>query len=151
MAHDASSVPLSPLQAEPQGLSQAEARARLAAHGFNELPQARKRGVWRMVGDVVREPMLQLLLAAGLIYLLLGDRGEALMLMTFVALTIGISLHQERRTERVLEALRDLSSPRALVLREGQRCRIAGREVVPGDWLVLAGRSGFIYAKHCCP
>ena len=52
------------------------------------------------------------------------------MLMTFVALTIGISLHQERRTEHVLEALRDLSSPRALVLRDGQRCRIAGREVV---------------------
>lgn len=138
MAHDTPPVPFPPSQAEPQGLSQAEARARLAAHGFNELPQARKRSVWRMAGDVVREPMLQLLLAAGLIYLLLGDRGEALMLMTFVALTIGISLHQERRTERVLEALRDLSSPRALVLREGQRCRIAGREVVPGDWLVLA-------------
>lgn len=138
MAHDAAPTPFTPSQAEPQGLSQAEARARLTAHGFNELPQARKRSVWRMAGDVVREPMLQLLLAAGLIYLLLGDRGEALMLMTFVALTIGISLHQERRTERVLEALRDLSSPRALVLREGQRCRIAGREVVPGDWLVLA-------------
>lgn len=121
-----------------QGLSQAEARARLQAHGFNELPQARQRSVWRMAVDVLREPMLQLLLAAGVIYLLLGDRGEALMLMTFVALTIGISLHQERRTERVLEALRDLSSPRALVLRDGQRCRIAGREVVPGDWLVLA-------------
>lgn len=138
MAHDAAPTPFTPSQTEPQGLSQAEARARLTAHGFNELPQARKRSVWRMAGDVVREPMLQLLLAAGLIYLLLGDRGEALMLMTFVALTIGISLHQERRTERVLEALRDLSSPRALVLREGQRCRIAGREVVPGDWLVLA-------------
>lgn len=138
MAHDAAPTLFTPSQTEPQGLSQAEARARLTAHGFNELPQARKRSVWRMAGDVVREPMLQLLLAAGLIYLLLGDRGEALMLMTFVALTIGISLHQERRTERVLEALRDLSSPRALVLREGQRCRIAGREVVPGDWLVLA-------------
>ncbi|MFY9460015.1 MAG: HAD-IC family P-type ATPase, partial [Aquabacterium commune] len=122
----------------PQGLSQAEASARLQAHGFNELPQARRRSVWRMAAEVLREPMLQLLLAAGGIYLLLGDRGEALMLMTFVALTIGISLHQERRTERVLEALRDLSSPRALVLRDGQRCRIAGREVVPGDWLVLA-------------
>ncbi|WP_290902950.1 cation-translocating P-type ATPase [Aquabacterium sp.] len=122
----------------PQGLSQAEARARLQAHGFNELPQTRQRSVWRMAAEVLREPMLQLLLAAGGIYLLLGDRGEALMLMTFVALTIGISLHQERRTERVLEALRDLSSPRALVLRDGQRCRIAGREVVPGDWLVLA-------------
>lgn len=123
---------------QPTGLSAGEARARLQTHGFNELPQAHRRSIWRMAAEVLREPMLQLLLAAGLIYLVLGDRGEAFMLMTFVALTIGISLHQERRTEHVLEALRDLSSPRALVLRDGQRCRIAGREVVPGDWLVLA-------------
>ncbi len=123
---------------QPVGLSADEAAARLRTHGFNELPQAERRGLWRMAAEVLREPMLQLLLAAGLIYFVLGDRGEAFMLMTFVALTIGISLHQERRTEHVLEALRDLSSPRALVLRDGQRCRIAGREVVPGDWLVLA-------------
>jgi P-type Ca2+ transporter type 2C len=122
----------------PQGLSQAQAQEALRRHGFNELPQRQRRGLLRLVLDVVREPMLQLLLAAGAIYLVLGDRGEALMLMTFVVLTIGISLQQERRTERALEALRDLSSPRALVLREGQRCRIAGCEVVPGDWLVLA-------------
>ncbi len=124
--------------APKRGLSGAEARARLAQHGFNELPQARGRGLWRMALAVLREPMLQLLLAAGLIYLLLGSRGEALMLMSFVALSIGISLHQECRTERVLAALRDLSSPCAWVLRDGQRCRVAGREVVPGDWLVLS-------------
>ena len=82
--------------------------------------------------------MLLLLLAAGGIYLLLGNRGEAVMLLGFVAVTVIISLTEERRTERVLEALRDLTSPRALVLREGQSCRIAGTEVVRGDLLVLA-------------
>lgn len=91
-----------------------------------------------MLGELVREPMLQLMLAAGFIYLLLGDRGEALMLLGFVALMVVISLVQEQRTERVLDALRDLTSPRALVLRDGQAQRIAGTEVVRGDLLILA-------------
>jgi len=78
-----------------------------------------------------------MLLAAGGIYLLLGDRGEALFLLGFVFVVIGITLAQERKTQRALESLRDLSAPRALVLREGKEQRIAGREVVVGDVLVL--------------
>ncbi|MGS0756376.1 P-type ATPase, partial [Roseateles sp. GG27B] len=81
--------------------------------------------------------MLQLLLAAGAIYLLLGDRGEALMLLAFVLVTVVISVSQEQRTEHVLEALRDLTSPRALVLRDGQPLRVAGAAVVVGDLLLL--------------
>lgn len=119
------------------GLSEAEAQARLGQHGPNELPQAGKRNAWRIALELVREPMLQLLLGAGAIYLILGDVGEACMLLAFVALTLVISFVQEARTERVLEALRDLSSPRALVIRNGERKRIAGREVVPGDLLLL--------------
>ena len=72
-----------------------------------------------------------LLIACGLLYLLLGDEEEALMLMGFVFIVIGIELYQEQKTERALEALRDLSSPRALVIRNGEQQRIAGREVVP--------------------
>ncbi len=120
-----------------QGLSEAEASARLGRFGPNELPQAGKRTVWRIAGELMREPMTQLLLGAGGIYLILGDMGEAIMLLAFVVLTVVISLVQETRTERVLEALRDLSSPRALVVRGGERRRIAGREVVPGDLIVL--------------
>jgi Ca2+-transporting ATPase len=51
---------------------------------------------------------------------------------------IGITLYQERKTERALEALRDLSSPRAMVIRDGQSKRIAGREVVRGDFMVVS-------------
>ncbi|SFG01350.1 Ca2+-transporting ATPase [Novosphingobium sp. CF614] len=87
--------------------------------------------------EVLREPMLALLLAAGLIYLLLGDRTEALILLVFAGLSIAITIIQEARTERVLEALRDLSAPRALVVRDGELVRIPGREVVEGDILVL--------------
>ncbi|MBW6496445.1 MAG: HAD-IC family P-type ATPase, partial [Burkholderiaceae bacterium] len=119
------------------GLSTAEAAQRLANDGPNELPQARRRTIARIAMEVVREPMFQLLVAAALVYLLLGDAGEALMLLAFVVMIVVITLVQERRTERVLEALRDLTSPRALVVRDAERVRVAGREVVRGDLLVL--------------
>jgi Ca2+-transporting ATPase len=120
------------------GLSENEAARRLRTEGPNELPQADRRTLLRLVLEVGREPIFQLLLAAGLIYLLLGDLGEALMLLGFVCITVSISVVQERRTERVLEALRDLTSPRALVIRDGERRRIAGRDVVRGDIVILA-------------
>ena len=120
-----------------QGLSEAEAAARLRAEGFNELPSAKPRSIIAIAWEVVREPMFLLLVACGAIYLILGDREEALMLMGFVFVVMGITLYQERKTERALEALRDLSSPRAAVIRAGQQKRIAGREVVRGDLLMV--------------
>jgi P-type Ca2+ transporter type 2C len=119
------------------GLSSVEARARLASDGPNELPRAGRRSVPRIVSEVLREPMLALLLAGGVAYLLLGDRTEALILLAFATFSIFVTVVQESRTEHVLEALRDLSAPRALVIRDGERVRIAGREVVRGDLLVL--------------
>ena len=87
---------------------------------------------------LIREPMFLLLLACGSLYLLLGDVKEALLLLAFVFVVAGITFFQERKTERALEALRDLSSPRALVIRSGEKKRIAGREVVTGDLLILS-------------
>jgi Ca2+-transporting ATPase len=124
--------------ATPDGLSDAEARKRLADEGPNELPASHRRGVPQLLRDVVTEPMFLLLVACGAIYMVLGDRDEALMLLGFVFVVMGISFVQQRRSERSLEALRDLSSPRALVLRGGQARRIAGREVVRGDIVLLA-------------
>lgn len=119
------------------GLSEAEAQARLVTEGFNELPRSNRRTPLRIAIEVVREPMLALLLGGGCVYLLLGDLQEALILIVFATLSVGITIVQEARTERVLEALRDLTSPRALVIRDGERRRIAGREVVRGDMVVL--------------
>ena len=82
--------------------------------------------------------MLALLICGGVIYLALGDVKEALVLLVFACLSVVITVVQETRTERVLEALRDLTSPRALVIRDGERLRIAGREVVRGDLIVLS-------------
>ena len=120
------------------GLSEAEVTLRIRQHGYNELPSSKGRSILATAWDVVREPMFLLLLACGTIYLILGDIQEAVMLLGFVFVVLGITLYQERKTERALEALRDLSSPRALVIRGGERKRIAGREVVPDDLVVLA-------------
>ncbi|MES1254528.1 MAG: HAD-IC family P-type ATPase, partial [Acidobacteriota bacterium] len=120
------------------GLSHDEAAAAIARDGFNELPSSKPRSILRIAWEVVREPMLLLLLACGGTYLLLGNVREAIILLVFVAVVITITLYQERKTERALEALRDLSSPRALVIRGGERHRIAGRDVARGDVLVLS-------------
>src|SRR3990172_10569053 len=117
------------------GLSDAEAFFRMARCGFNELPSSKSRSMIRIALDVVREPMLLLLLACGSTYLLLGDVREAIILLIFVVVVIAITLYQERKTERALEALRDLSSPRALVVRDGAEGRIAGRGGVRGGVL----------------
>lgn len=120
-----------------QGLSGTEAAARLAAEGYNELPQPDRRTPLRIILEVLREPMLALLIGGGVIYLALGDMKEAIVLLVFACMSVVITVVQETRTERVLEALRDLTSPRALVIRDGERQRIAGREVVRGDLIVL--------------
>jgi Ca2+-transporting ATPase len=120
------------------GLSEAEAAARLQAEGPNELPTAKPRGVFATAWDIVREPMILLLVGAGAIYLFLGELRDSAVLLVSIFVVIGISLYQERKTEHALEALRDLSSPRALVIRDGQQRRVAGREVVRGDLVVLS-------------
>lgn len=124
--------------ATSRGLSAAWASARLARHGPNELPATARRGAWGLLRDVVLEPMFLLFVACGAIYLALGDRHEAPMLPGFVLVVTAITYVQTRRSEQSLEALRDLSSPRARVVRDGQSIRVAGRELVVGDIALLA-------------
>jgi len=121
-----------------RGLSAREAAERLRAEGPNALPELERRTALRIVVEVVREPMFALLLGAGVLYLVLGSHGEALVLFGFACFSVVIAIIQEGRSERVLEALRDLTSPRALVVRDGEQIRIPGREVVRDDLLVLA-------------
>jgi len=124
--------------AQAAGLSEAEAQARLEAEGYNELPRPDRRTPLRIVLEVLREPMIALLLAGCAVYFALGDWREAVILLVFASLSVLITAVQETRTERVLEALRDLTSPRALVIRGGERKRIPGREVARGDLTVLS-------------
>jgi Ca2+-transporting ATPase len=120
------------------GLDPALAAARLRDEGPNELGLSQRRTLRDIAWEVLREPMFGLLLGAGAIYLAMGDTREALILLGFVFIIMGITALQERRTDKALDALRDLSSPRAMVLRGGQAVRIPGREVVREDLLLLA-------------
>ncbi len=120
------------------GLSEQEAAKRLKEEGFNELPSSRHRNIFAIAFEIAVEPMFLLLVACGTIYLILGDIREALLLLGFVFIIMGITFYQERKTERALEALRDLSSPRAKVIREGKQKRIAGRDVARGDIIMLS-------------
>lgn len=120
-----------------KGLSDAEAENRLKKDGYNELPSSGKRSVMKIVLEVFKEPMLLLLVSAGAAYFLLGDTREAILLLGFVFVVIGITVYQENKTEKALDALKNMSSPRALVIRDGKQKRIAGREVAAGDILIL--------------
>jgi Ca2+-transporting ATPase len=120
------------------GVSEEDARRRLEQDGPNELASQKKRGFFVIALEVVREPMFLMLVAAGGLYLFMGSPGDALMLLGFVFVVMAITIVQERRTERALDALRDLSSPRALVIRDGIHRRIPGREVVRGDILLIS-------------
>lgn len=122
----------------PSGLTQDEAKARLAADGPNELGANQRRTIFAIAGEVAQEPMFLLLLGAGAIYFAMGDPHEALILLGFVVIIMVITILQERRTENALEALRDLSSPRALAIRDGVPTKIPGREVVREDILILS-------------
>src|SRR5690242_183206 len=133
----ASPSPVDDAIAKRTGLSRDEAARRLAAHGPNVLPGGERKSLVRIALGVLAEPMFLMLLVAGGIYLALGDRAEALFLLASVLFVIGITLAQERKTQRALEALRELSAPRALVIRDGTELRVPGVEVVVGDLLVL--------------
>ncbi|HXJ34091.1 MAG TPA: cation-translocating P-type ATPase [Candidatus Eisenbacteria bacterium] len=130
-----------PEPVDPQtlrGLSDAEASARLQADGPNELPRKERRSALSILLGILVEPMIALLVGVGVVYLLIGEPREATLLLASIGIVIAIDLVQEGKTERTLAALRDLSSPRALVIRDGQHRRIAGREVVLGDLVVIA-------------
>jgi Ca2+-transporting ATPase len=120
------------------GLSAGEAIDRFKSEGPNELPSRETRQIWAIIAEVIREPIFILLVVAGSLYFVLGDIEEGGLLLFFVFVIIGITVYQERKTERALGALRSLSSPRALVIRDGALVRIPGREVVRGDLLFVS-------------
>jgi Ca2+-transporting ATPase len=119
------------------GISQIEAAEKLINEGYNELPSSKPKSIFKIALGIVKEPMFLLLVACGSLYLILGDIQEGLMLLSFVFVVMGIEFYQEKKTEKALDALKDLASPRALVIRDGMTIRIPGKEVVTDDVVVL--------------
>lgn len=120
------------------GLTEAEAQQKLKTEGYNSLPQSKDTRFYHILFGIFTEPMFGLLLAASIIYIFIGDFTEALIVSVFALLSVTIAVFQEWRSEKVLEKLRDLSSPRALVLRDGVQKRIPGNEVVRGDLIYIS-------------
>ncbi len=123
---------------EITGLTSDEAKNILDVEGYNELPTEGKRSPFTIVKGVIGEPMFALLIIAAIIYLMIGDLQDAIVLSGFAMLSVLITIIQEWRSEKVLEALRDLTSPHALVVRDGHPQKIDGREVVRGDLIILS-------------
>ena len=119
------------------GLTDAEVKRQQKRDGLNDLPSKGKQSNLSILFGVLSEPMLLLLIGAGTIYFFIGEVQDALILVFFVFVVISITFYQERKTEKTLEALRDIASPRALVIRSGEQKRIPGYEVVRNDIIII--------------
>lgn len=120
-----------------EGLTKSQVIELQAQHGFNELAVADKKTLFKPLLRILTEPTFALLLLADSIYLFIGKIDDALILLGFIFISVGITLFQERKSEKAIEALKDLSSPRAIVIRDGITQRIAGKDIVVGDILIL--------------
>jgi Ca2+-transporting ATPase len=120
------------------GLTSAQVLEKRKIFGFNELPVQKKSSWLQILKHMFSEPMIMLLVFCVVIYFLMGERSEAILMATSIAFIIGIEFYQERKSQKALEALKDLSAPKALVNREGQKIKIEARELVPGDLIILS-------------
>lgn len=119
------------------GLSSAEARELLQKHGRNELAPHKKENFFVKLVHTICEPMFLLLIAAAVIYFLLGEPRDGAVMLIFVVGIIGIDAIQEWKTERTLNALKELSSPHITVIRDGEEKDIPSADLVPGDLMMV--------------
>ena len=120
-----------------QGLTKSQVNLLQVQHGFNELAVADKKTVFKLLFRILSEPTFALLLMAGTLYLVIGKIDDTLILFVFIFISVGITFFQERKSEKAIGALKALSSPRAIVVRDGITQRIASRDIVVGDILIL--------------
>lgn len=120
-----------------QGLTTAESNERLLRYGRNLLAKADEKNFIFTLLSLLREPMLLLLIAAGLISIALAELIDGLLLLFTIFIIVGITFYQTRKTEKALEALSELTMPLALVIRDGREKRIPSSEIVPGDLILL--------------
>jgi Ca2+-transporting ATPase len=120
-----------------KGLSPAEVAISRQRFGQNVLPVERPRLLFHILLDIVREPMFLLLVTASLLYFILGETSEGFMMIMALLFVGGISLYQDMRSTKALEALKALTGPRVMVIREEKEIMISSEELVPGDLIFL--------------
>jgi Ca2+-transporting ATPase len=119
------------------GLTTAEAKKLQEQYGKNELTPLKEESFFRKVLHIIREPMFLLLIVAAVIYFILGEPRDGAIMLIFVVGIISIDVIQEWKTDKTLNALKDLSAPHVKVLRDGQEQTIASVDLVPGDLMMI--------------
>ncbi|MCL2056079.1 MAG: cation-translocating P-type ATPase [Oscillospiraceae bacterium] len=123
---------------ENQGLTAKEAQRRLFEYGENKLASAKKISALKIFAGQFRDLMIMILLASTVISVLMGETVEAVAIIVIVLMNAVLGFIQEYRTEKTLEALKNMAAPTALVLRDGTAARIPAQEIVPGDVILLS-------------
>lgn len=119
------------------GLSSEKAKELQELYGKNQLIPKKKESLLSKIFHIMLEPMFLLLIIASIVYFILGEPKDGIIMLIFVAAIISIDVIQEWKTDRTLEALKDLSAPRVTVIRDGVETSIASDDLVPGDLMLV--------------
>jgi Ca2+-transporting ATPase len=131
------------------GLSSGEAAKRIKQHGYNELDEGEKQSALLLFFSQFKDFMVLVLLAATLISGLLGEYIDAIAIIAIIVTNGFLGFFQERKAEKSLQALKELSAPQAYVLRDGEWIKIPSKEIVPGDLLrFTSGVNHNFYYRH---
>lgn len=125
------------LDTAEDGLGDAEASERLGRYGCNELAAVKNRSVAEMLAEQLKDPMVLILAAAAAVSAGLGEWTEAGVILIIVAVNAVVSITQEKKAQSSLDALKSLTAPNAIVMRQGEESVIPAREIVPGDVVML--------------
>ena len=120
-----------------KGLTRREAMERRAKYGANRLESQEQKSLGQMIAEQLNDPLILILVVAMAISLMLHELGDAVIIVTVVVLNAAVGIIQEGKAGKAVEALKKISSPQAVVLREGERAKIAAEELVQGDIVLL--------------
>ncbi|MDP4120643.1 MAG: cation-translocating P-type ATPase [Bacillota bacterium] len=123
---------------KPNGITTEQAAKLQQQYGKNELNLEKKQTFFQKILHTLTQPMFLLLLIASIIYFLLGEPRDGAIMLIFVAVIIAIEIIQEWKTDKTLNALKDLSAPTVTVIRDGEEKRIMSADLVPGDVMIIS-------------
>ena len=129
---------LSKLNTSQSGLTSDEVERRLEIYGHNELAKRKKRAAIVQFISYFRNPLILILLIAGIISFFYGETINAIIVFSMVILSVGLTFHQESRAEKAAEMLKEKVTTTATVLRNGIKQEVKLPEIVPGDMINLS-------------
>ena len=122
---------------QPIGLSTAEVSSQQKRYGKNIFTYESQHRIFRLLFDVFREPMFILLIVACVLYFVLGEVSEGVMMAITMVIVAAISIYQDVKSSNAIDALRQYAEPKVKVIRNGKGQVISSEELVPGDIIVL--------------